>query len=246
MRNYWVIAGALAICCLVVACGAIFVLSGTPGPVIWLEVAKVLMSLIVAIIVTGLISSTLSRRAQQRTERIAKLRALSWALQDLKGAYEQMSVARTMLRANLSGRTFEEQLPAILSCRARLQRIERDRVIGDDDLTGERGPIAQMVTFTREVRNFYIANYAQIARSTLIDELHHARLRDDVDMVVEPTSAAKLDLTQLSETKFLEELIGTRCIWHQSTFRKGYNRAKETLEEQIVNIRSQVETITIP
>jgi hypothetical protein len=60
-------------------------------------------------------------------------------------------------------------------------------------------------------------------------------------MVVEPTSAAKLDLTQLSEPEFLEELIGTRCIWHQSAFRKGYNRAKEMLEDQIVNIRSRIE-----
>ncbi|MFC5142937.1 hypothetical protein ACFPK1_32270 [Actinomycetospora rhizophila] len=230
------LAGALV---LLVVCVALLVLSRAPGSVVALEVSKVLMSLIVAIIVTGYITSTLNRQAQRRSERIARLGALSSALQELKGAYEQMSVARTMLRADLSGRAFEEQLPAILDCRSRLQRIERDRVVALDALTGEHGPISDMVAFTRGVKNVYIANHALIRRSSLLDERRRKRVVDGEEAPDSPAASA-LDPGQLVDAEFLQVLTAPRPVWRGKTFYLGYVSAKNILEGEILEIRERL------
>src|SRR5690242_11758716 len=74
------------------------------------EVAKGLMPLCAAVLVTGIITYTLNQRNFERTREAEKMRILTGALQDLKAGFERASIARHLLAAHPTGKRFEEQM----------------------------------------------------------------------------------------------------------------------------------------
>lgn len=104
---------------------------GTDVP---LEIAKGLISLEVAILITGVLSYFLSERVRKQAEkaeedrevqakRAEEERLLVSALQDLKSAYSKVQVVQFRLRAERSPMRLSEQIPALIEPRAQLQHL---------------------------------------------------------------------------------------------------------------------------
>src|SRR5947209_7538726 len=83
-----------------------FLASSKPGADIPLEVAKAGINLIVAVLITGVLSVVLTRHAADRARQEVRASELAGALRELKAGYERIQVARFFLRARTTGKTF--------------------------------------------------------------------------------------------------------------------------------------------
>ena len=106
--------GSLAVL-LAVLVAAVGVLLGRAGGTVDVsfEIAKGLISFVVAIIVTGFVTFLLNRHSQERARRDERVKTLTGAWQELKAAYEEVSQTRFLLGTSRTPKTFMEQIPAI-------------------------------------------------------------------------------------------------------------------------------------
>jgi hypothetical protein len=233
-----VVIGLICLAVLVVSIWLIVSVSGDPGVNIRLELMKGAISLLSALIITAGVASLLALRTRRHAEGVDRLNALVLLRQELKGAYEQMAVCRTRLRASLSARTFEAQFPEILGSRARLQRMERDEILNEAELSDVKKSVEGMVEFTRGATKFYTANYAGLVKGSLMEEFERDRIRREGDVL--PLNLPVLKLDELEEAEFLRVLTSERCIWRTSAFYLGYDGAKKGVEREIKKMRDQI------
>lgn len=155
------------------------------------EIAKGLISLIVAIIVTGFVTFLLNRHSQERARRDERVKTLTGALQELKPAYEEGSQTRFMLGTSPTPETFMDQIPAIGRARARLQRVQRERFIHDTQVE----TLAQaMLDYLSRLGQEYRDNHPDILRDALLEEAACNAVRSG--------TATEPNLVHLDETKY--------------------------------------------
>jgi hypothetical protein len=111
-----------------------------------LEIAKGLITLAVAVLVTGVLSFILAERNRELALHEERVRVLAAARQDFKAAYEQVHTARFFLKVHPSAKTLDEQISTLNGARERLQRVQRERrVMGLPPSSrpgmGERGAV---------------------------------------------------------------------------------------------------------
>ncbi len=188
------------------------------------ELAKGLMPLCAAVLVTVLITYALNQRNFERTREAEKTRILTGALQDLKAGFEHASVARYLISAHPTGKRMEEQVETIIKARATLQRMQRERFVLHEDIEDQ---VDMMLHYLAELVGEYRSNYGRIVTSMAREEalLSEIRQGNEGDLSEAhlirggdfPLLAAYLDDDQWSDSAF----------WH------NYDAVKAVLRKRI-------------
>jgi len=190
-----------------------------------LELAKGLISLIVAIIVTGFVTFMLNRYSQERARRDERVMTLTAAFQELKAAYEEVSQSRFLLGTSPTAKTLSEQIPAIGRARARLQRVQRERFI----LGTEVEILAQlMLNYLSRLGQEYRDNHPDVVRDALLEEAKYESVRSG--------HATELNVPRLAEANYpLVFTLIDHDSWQSGDFDVSYQKAKKVLQEWIAS-----------
>jgi hypothetical protein len=192
-----------------------------------LEVAKGLISLTIALIVTGFLSFAISERSRRQAKDDDLAKVYVGALQDLKVAFEKVSYSRYFLIAHTTALTFEQQIPAIAEARQRLQKVQRERYILGSPLERD---FQTMLDYLSDLAREYRDNYDVI----LIESLRESAQRERIKRG--EVAATTLEVCDLSnETDIFPCLseFATRGEWRGSSFFLTYNTLKRELARKI-------------
>jgi hypothetical protein len=141
---------------------------------IGLEVAKGLMNLLSALLVTGILSIVISQRSSDRARRDDERRTLSAALNELKAGYECTLTAWFFLRSHPTGKTYLEQIEHVIAARSRLQRVQRERfVLG----TEVEAAVQEMLDVLLALMSEFSHGYRQISADALTEDAVREALR---------------------------------------------------------------------
>jgi hypothetical protein len=200
-----------------------------------LEVAKGLINLAVALLITGALSffvtKFLADRAREQAQLDERVRVLTTALQDFKGGYEQASITRFFLSASPSAKSLEERMTGLAEARARLQRVQRERFLRENKPIN--GTIQRMLNYLSSLGNEYRQHYSLIAMEALAEEATRQKALKDCTTNVEikpvlPDSRFPCFSAFLSEDE-----------WDNSTFKESYRKVKTWLEAELDNTVSK-------
>ena len=187
------------------------------------EIARGLISLIVAVIVTGFVTFLLNRQSQDRARRDERVKTLTGTLQELKAAYEEVSQTRFLLATNPTPKTFIDQIPAIGRARARLQRVQRERFI----LNTQVDVAAQsMLDYLSRLGQEYRDNHPDIRRDALLEESACDAVRSG--------TTTELKMTHLDRTKYpVVFALTDHDSWTAGQFQTSYQEAKRLIQKWI-------------
>jgi hypothetical protein len=203
-----------------------------PGTDVPLEIAKGLITLAVALLITGLLSFFLAERARNRTERADMERMLVGALQDLKSAHERVQIVQFRLLAEPSPMRLREQFEELLEIRAQLQHIRHERLIRDHP--DAYWPIKRMANYIRSLGGEYASNLPAITHDCIAFERDtQSYLRGTL---ADPPTAPKLDLDS-SSFRTLKTLVDNDKF-KESQFRQGYREARSWIEDKLSRLRA--------
>lgn len=196
------------------------------------EVGKWLLTLAVALVVTGALSMVVKQIDQRRNER----QAWHTILIDLVAANQTVMLARFRIAAHRSALTYHEELAELMRARVELRRIcAIGMVIADPPL---RGNIAAMQSYLDALGREYEAEYLRVARQQRLDELRLAKqmkaANGNAAMQVIPPSLAEptrswCQLQDHSRFPRLAALLDDDAF-QIDTFRTNYKRARGCLE----------------
>jgi hypothetical protein len=191
-----------------------------------LEVAKGLITLAAAVLVTGVLSFVLSERNRELARQEERVRVLAAARQDFKAAYEQAHTVRFLLAVHPSAKTLDEQSSELMRARERLQRVQRERFIRENTATDSA--IQAMLDYLKEILREYGTNYLLVTYEKLAEEAEHRRVVDGENIRLK-------DRSLLSDPRFaaLAAFISDD-EYELSSFAKGYQDVKEWLEEELI------------
>jgi hypothetical protein len=186
-----------------------------------LELAKAVLTLIIAVMVTGVLSAVLSNRGARQAALDERARVLTSALQELKAGYERVQVARFYLAAHRTGEMFRDQIDALTDARARLHKVQRERyVLGTDvDRQAQR-----MLNYLTAITDEYKTNFVRVAEDALQEE--RARERAKQQEVIGLTDIAELSPAIFPRlTEFVDD-----SLWGAGAFNQNYRLAKRQLQ----------------
>jgi hypothetical protein len=196
-----------------------------PGVDVPLEIAKGLITLAVAVAVTGVLSFLLGERNRELGEHEERVRVLTAARQDFKTAFEQVQVARFFLGVHPTAKTLHEQMSTLIGARAYLQRVQRERYIRDDQLVDDA--IQDMLDYLRAISREYGANYRYITYERLAEEAEHKQL-------LEGQAIELKDRSLLPDHRFMMlAAFLSDDQFRSSDFAKGYRDVRRWLEKQL-------------
>ena len=89
-----------------------------------LEIAKAVLTLMTAVLITGVLSFVLSDRNARRARLEDRERVLTSALQNLKAGYERVQVARFYLTASRTASMLQEQISKVSESRTLLHLVQ--------------------------------------------------------------------------------------------------------------------------
>jgi hypothetical protein len=190
-----------------------------------LEIAKGLITLAVAVLVTGVLSFVLAERNRELALHEERARVLTTALQDFKAAYEQVHMARFFLKVHPSAKRLDEQISSLNGARERLQRIQRERFVREDQRIN--GTIQGMLDYLKVLTGEYGRNYLHITHEKLAEEAEHKKIQSGDDIELKERSL-------LSDPRFaaLAAFISDEQ-YRSSDFAKGYQVIKVWLDEEL-------------
>ncbi|MFI7677135.1 hypothetical protein [Actinophytocola sp. NPDC049390] len=217
-----VLGGLVAV--LVVALVVLLTLAD-PSADLALEGAKTAMNLIVAVLITGVLSAVLAQRATNRAAAEDRKVVLTGALRNLKAGYEQAQQARFFLAASTTAATFIEQIPRLAEARSALHLVQRERYLVGTEIDGR---VQAMLDYMSDLTDEYRENYPVLAEAALREERARRRFVEGaVDVLPEPPA--------LSATLFpkVTEFARSPEHWRQSTFHQSYRMAKRQLQDSL-------------
>ncbi|MEV6648896.1 hypothetical protein [Amycolatopsis sp. NPDC051371] len=205
-----------------------------------LEVAKGLINLAIAILVTGGLSYFLSDRARKQAEVTEVGRLLVGVMQDLKSAHETVQVVQFRLNADCSPMRLREQIEVLIEVRANLQRLRHERLIRDD--VGAYGEIKRMTNYIRALAEEYAANLPTTSELiTTFERDTQQYLQSKTD---HPPAMPKLEMQQFKE---LQNLLNDERF-RNGQFYAGYMRARLWIENKLSQLRyeGRVDALAVP
>lgn len=198
------------------------------------EIGKWLLTLGIALAITG----TLSVAIKQRDERRARRSAWETRLNTVIAANHSVVVIRLMLRAHKTARTYRDQIAVLIQVRSQLRTLQADGAVLM--LTELRAAIKSMRRYLDAVGQEYEAGYLAVARQQLVDERRLTKaVQDAADKpagtvvegdLVAPMSAWAL-LTDPARFPCLVAFLDDETF-QASAYRVGYGDAKRLLEAQ--------------
>ncbi|MEU8638561.1 hypothetical protein AB0C38_40795 [Amycolatopsis sp. NPDC048633] len=203
------------------ALAGFFLAVSQPGTDINLELAKVAMNLIAAVLITGGLSAMLARHAADRAQREQKASALAGALRELKAGYECVQMARFFLRARTTGKTFGDQIEVFAKARAHLHRVQRERFVLDSEVDEY---VQRMLDYLNGVLSEYQGNYSRITSEGLAEEHLRRRVLDgaEANLSTVPRLPAK-------EFPAIAGLVDEKN-WKKTAFHENYRQARKQLQ----------------
>lgn len=204
-------------------------LSGTDVP---LEVAKGLINLAVAIVVTGALSflfaSLLAKQNREQSQHDERIRIITAASQDLKAGFERASLARFILSAHPSAKRLTEQLRSLAEARALLQRVQRERFLRDDPSVDRA--IQRMLNYLTDLGMEYKEHYEYIASEALAEEADREKVLQGKEERAKPRSLVP-DPRFPKLAAFISDAEGP-----SNTFQEAYDYVKDWLELQLKSV----------
>jgi hypothetical protein len=225
MRTVLMVVGGLLVALVVTV--ALLISAADPATDVPLELAKALINLIVAILITGVLSYVLTQRAAHRARLDDEAQVLAGALRNLKAGYEQVQLARFYLSAHRTGAAFAEQITRLTDARSFLHIVQRERFVMDTDVDDD---VQSMLNYVMALANEYRMNYRRIAESALIEERARSRFLDGAD-------SALVELPTLSSAEFprVDSFIDQEQ-WTDGEFQQSYKHAKQVLYARLDRI----------
>jgi hypothetical protein len=194
-----------------------------PSADLALEGAKTVMNLIVAVLITGVLSAVLAQRATNRATAEDRKAVLTGALRNLKAGYEQASLARFHLGANMTAATFIGQVSRLTEARAALHLVQRERYLVGTEVDTQ---VQEMLDYMRHLADEYRENYPILNEAALREERARRQF-------VEGELDALPEQPTLSATLFprVVEFVQAPEQWRQGAFHQNYRKAKRQLQE---------------
>lgn len=218
--------------------------SGLTSQQVYREAAKAILTLIVALLITGILSFVLAQRAARQArdeaeraaqrardeaERAAQqardddeARVLIGALQELKAGYERIQVARFHLSAQPTASALLKHISAISEARSQLHRVQRERFVLDTDVDNA---VQLMLNYLTELANEYKANYQWITESALTEERFRKQVVEGSREHLGPVGVLDPARFELF-TEFMDD-----ARWRGGEFHRAYRQAKGLLQQ---------------
>lgn len=233
------LAAFMAVLAVLAAAGAVFLLNlGEPNDTPT-EVGKWLLQLATAFAVTGAVSAVLREVENLRAKRAA------WAglLHDVIEANDTVLVARLLLAAHASAKTYSEQIRELIRVRATLRRVAADPDVHDSpDL---RRAINQMSKYLAELALEYERRYLPVARQQRVAEERLTLLAKEAAKAPAPADLAAEELAtelrqpmragqMLQDDDLFPDLAAFRDgqRFEDGDFHRNYKTAKRLLEDR--------------
>jgi hypothetical protein len=190
-----------------------------------LEIVKGLITLAVAVLVTGVLSFILAERNRELALNEERVRVLAAARQDFKAAYEQVHTARFFLKVHPSAKTLGEQISTLNGARERLQRVQRERFIRENQTTDVT--IQGMLDYLRGLTGEYGNNYLHLTYEKLAEEAEHKKILngDDIELT-------KRSLLPDPRFAMLAAFVSDQQ-YRSSDFASGYQLVKVWLDGEL-------------
>jgi len=231
-QPYRLLTLVLLLCAVAAAVGAFVLLHSSHKANVAVEVGRWLLTVAVALVLTGAVSMIVKQIDQRRIER----EAWHTVLNDLVAADQTVMLGRFRLQAHKSALTYQKELAEFMSARVELRRIcAIGIVIGDRRL---RDQISAMREYLDALAWEYDRGYLCVARQQRLDELwltdQIKAVKDGADVPVlpallaEPTKAWGM-LQDHKQFPRLAALLDPYAF-PIDTFRTNYKLAKSCLE----------------
>jgi hypothetical protein len=214
----------------------IVVLQSVPDDtVLSLEFAKALISLITAVLITGILGVVLGWHSARQARREERARALAGALQELKAGFERVRNAQFLLRSNPSARAFKEQVLRISEARGHLHKVQRERFVRN---TPVRRKAQLMLNGLDELFDEYRCNYPDLTRAALAEDRAEREFLDGSRAELPavpllPPDKYRAVYTFIDEDKFVS-----------GPFAQAYVEAKDDLEALLDNVDKSVRPVS--
>jgi hypothetical protein len=205
----------------VVAAVLLFAAAG-PSTDVPLELAKALVNLTVAVLITGVLSYVLTQRATRKAQLDDRARVLASALQNLKAGYEHVQVARFFLMAHPTGRTFTEQIANLMEARTYLHRVQRERFVLGTEVDDH---VQEMLDYVSDLADEYRHNYTRVVDDVLREERARRRVLEGIDDHL-------MDIPLLSAEGFpkIAALID-ESWWGNNSLHRAYRLSKKKIQD---------------
>jgi hypothetical protein len=213
----------LALAALLAVSAVLFLSTADTGVDIGLEIGKTLLTLVSAVLVTGVLTFVLSQLSAREAVRREHERVLVDSLRELKTAYETIQIVRYFLAASPTALSLSQQIRVVLDARAQLHRVQRERLVRDSPADTA---IDAMLTYLTQVAAEYKQEFHSITEMALQEE--HAR------DVVRSGAGRLLPQPQLPPTAFTAVYAFIdESTWQEGEFNLNYLRAKRHLQSQL-------------
>lgn len=212
----------------------------------WSDVGKALLTLAVTFLVGGA-AATLVRVVEEARETRAAWRDL---LRDVVEVDQTLDVARQLIAAHKTARTYSEQYANIVHTRLTLRRVWVDPLVANDKSGAIRSHLDRMKRYVEDLGEEYETSYLRVARQQRIDEEYLKRRVGDLasrreasqnnpdqqgsGTEVDPVYLPTLAWEMLQESRqfpllvaFLDDRDYERC-----KFKKGFKDVRPILEKR--------------
>jgi hypothetical protein len=193
------------------------------------EIARGLITLAVAVLVTGVLSFVLAERNRELAQHEERVRVLVAARQDFKTAYGQVHVARFFLGAHPSAKTLDEQIGTVTGARERFQHVQRERSIGENKHIEAK--IQDMLNYLKGLTGEYRENFLYITQERLVEEAEQKQILEGHDPELK-------DRSLLPDPRFAHlAAFVSEEQYRSSDLFKRYNEVKKWLEKELSHSR---------
>jgi hypothetical protein len=226
----WIL--GLVLCAVAAVVGAVTLLRRSRTADLDAEMGRWLLTVALALLLTGALGMIVRQIDQRRAERGA------WhgVLNDLVAASQTVAMVRLRLAAHRSALTYQQQLAELVGARLELRRISAIDIVIEDRVLREQ--VNAMRSYLEALGQEYETGYLRVARQQRLDELwltDQMKAANDgtgapdlPEPLAEPTTAWLL-LTDKARFPGLAALLDHRAF-AIDTFRTSYKLAKGRLE----------------
>ncbi len=200
-----------------------------PSADLALEGAKTVMTLIIAVLVTGVLSAVLAQRATNRAELEDRKGVMVAALRNLKAGCEQVELARFFVAANRTATTVIEQIPRLIDARSSLHLVQRERFLVGTEIDDR---VQNMLVYLADLADEYMNNWQTLAEAALREE--RARKQYIDGMIDAPPEQLPLNGALFPR---LFEFGQPPNQWEHGVFDRNYQIAKGKLRDWLTESR---------
>jgi hypothetical protein len=201
------------------------------------EWGKALVTLFVAILISGLLTLILSEYSRSQQQQAADRERTVYWLRLLVGASNHLHGARIILGAQKSAETYSDEVRGMVTVRESLRSMQEDL---KDEMPGVAHDLGEMLDYLSELGFEYSKNYFRMSWRQRLHEERVKRYLAQSEPPSEPIEDADDPLLLLQGEDFpaLADLLSDGRRYREQ-FRTPYKHAKQLLEERLNKFGSE-------